>query len=128
MLEWRKPEKRGTGAGRGTTAEILARCGRLRRMLGGSKREAAPSCGRRRRLACGRGLGRGGPSWGGRNCSDPGGDAETEQICPQIAGQEYGRASDCRECGHGAAGVRVGRRLQSAARRAISRAVLGVWG
>src|SRR5258708_36018329 len=128
MLEWRKPEKRGTGARRGTTAEILARCGRLRRMLGGSERETAPRRGRRRRLAGSRGLDCGGTSWGRRKRGNPGGFAETEQICPQVAGKKYGRASDCCECGRGAAGVRVGSGLQSAARRAISRAVLGVWG
>src|SRR6266568_7664515 len=128
MLEWRGPEKCRTGARDCTATEILARRRRVRRMLGGSKREAAPSCGRRRRLACGRGLGRGGPSWGGRNCGDPGGDAETEQVCAEIGGQKYERAGDCGERGHSVAGVGAGRRLQSAARRVISRAVLGVWG
>src|SRR6266705_5532400 len=97
-------------------------------MLGGSERETASRCGRRRRLAGSRGLGRGGPSWGGPKCGDPGGDAETEQVCAEVGGQKYERAGDCGERGHSVAGVGAGRRLQSAARRAISRAVLGVWG
>src|SRR6266700_2719829 len=128
MLEWRNPEKRGTGAGRGTTAEILARRRRVRRMLGRSERETAPCRGRRRRLAGSWRLGCGGTSWGRRKRGNPGSVAKTEQICPQVAGKKYGRASDCCECGHGAAGVRVGSGLQSAARRAISHAVLEVWG
>src|SRR5438876_5838493 len=115
MLEWRKPEKRGTGAGRGTTAEILARGGRLRRMLGGREREATPCRERRRGLAGSRRLGCDGTSWGRRKRGNPGSVAKTEQICPQGAGKKYGRASDCCECGHGAAGLRVGWRFQSAA-------------
>src|SRR6266446_1622575 len=124
----RRLEKCRASARDHAPTEILACGGRLRRTLVGSEWETASRCGRRRRLAGSRGLDCGGTSWGRRKRGNPGGIAKTEQVCAEVGGQKYERAGDCGERGHSVAGVGAGRRLQSAARRAISRAGLGVWG
>src|SRR2546427_10800340 len=109
-------EECGTGAGCRATTEILARRGRLRRMLGGSQRKAAACCGRGSGVAGGGRLGSGGTPWWGDERGDPGGFAEAEQICPQATREENRRAGDCSERGYGVTGVRTGRRFQSATR------------
>src|SRR6266478_9139050 len=111
---WRGEDWKSTAPARDcAAAEILARRGRVRRMLGGSERQAASCGGRGSGLASGWRLGGGGVAWNGVDRGNAGSLAETEQVCPEITGKEGGRAGNRGECGHGVASVRVGWRFQS---------------